>query len=142
LESKADFAHADYEVPTAESEVISAHADYGVPMNVTPPSGLEDQYAAVDYTGVATLADEAVYAVIPAQTFAKDTLQRKMQLGVDGDLRLASVHRTNPLATNATPATGTEPDPPTIHEYEYAEMSNGGADTIYDEPAGHGQHTA
>jgi hypothetical protein len=148
LESKVDFAHADHEVPAAENEVISAHADYGVPMDVMvanpppPMGGLEDQYAAVDYTGVATLVDEAMYAVIPAQTFAKDTLQRKMQLGVDGNLRLASVHRTNPLATNATPATGTEPDPPTIHEYEYAEMSNGGADTIYDEPAGHGQHTA
>jgi len=148
LESKVDFAHADHEVPAAENEVISAHADYGVPMDVMvanpppPMGGLEDQYAAVDYTGVATPVDEAMYAVIPAQTFAKDTLQRKMQLGVDGNVRLASVHRTNPLATNATPATGSEPVPPTIHEYEYSEMSNGGADAIYDEPAGCGQPTA
>ena len=56
----------------------------------------------------------------------------------------ASVRRTNPLATNATPATetGTEPDPHTNHVYEYDEISNGGADAIYAEPAGCGQHTA
>ena len=138
--------------PTVESAVDAAHADCEVPMTIritkpAPTSGLEDQRAAVDYaevTGAAIYNEElnstetvepiedATYGVISPASFDKDTLQRTLQIGADGGLRLASVHRTNPLATNA--ATGNEPIPPTIHESEYAEISHGGAEAIYDVP--------
>ena len=50
-----------------------------------------------------------------------------MQLGADGDLRLASVRRTNPLAPSAASSAGTKLTAPAIYEYDYAEMSDAAA---------------
>ncbi|MDG2123774.1 MAG: hypothetical protein P8J87_08765 [Verrucomicrobiales bacterium] len=62
-------------------------------------------------------------------------MERKMQLGADGDLRLASVRRTNPLAPSAASSAGTKPTAPAIYEYEYAEMSDAAAPkAVSDEP--------
>ena len=147
----------------AVDAVDAAHAEYGVPMPIkvtspAPTSGLENTalvedatYEDMESTGAVEPIEDATYDydVIPTQSFEQDTLKRKMQIGADGGLRLASVHRTNPLATNA--ATGDEPIPPTMRESTYAEISQGGAesiadvvgtDTIYEELAGHGQPTA
>jgi len=144
-ESAAHAAMVDYEIPSSIASVAN-------PGSRPPASGPEEQCAAWDYNGVARPTEDATYddrlylglvepvedhtyEEIPAhtvQTFEKHTLERKMQLGADGGIRLASVHRTNPLAANPTPAAGTESIAPTIHEheYEYAEMSEAGAEAI------------
>ena len=62
-----------------------------------------------------------------------------MQLGADGDLRLASVRRTNPLVQYATPAAGARSIAPALYEYDEAvttgdETVNTGSDAVYSEP--------
>jgi hypothetical protein len=142
-----DTTHADYELPsktkdvnlaptvrpTVESAVDAAHADYELPMTIkvtkpTPTSGLEDQYAAVDYaeitgmagdvtyedlnsTGTVQPIEDATYDVIPPPSFDKDTLQGKMQDAVDAvDAAHADYQVPMPIkVTNPAPTSGLEP---------------------------------
>ena len=76
--------------------------------------------------------EDATCEDITAQTFQNGTLERKMQLGVDGNLRLVSVRRTNPLVQHAPPAAGARSIAPAL--YEYDETINTGPDAVYSEP--------
>lgn len=71
------------------------------------------------YSTVVEPLEDATYedvADVSSQTFHEGTLERKMQVGADGGLRMASVRRTNPLAATAIPATDTKPVVPTIYQ--------------------------
>jgi len=100
--SATPMAQMDYELPTASAASVSNPAL--VPPASTPESSenqyaevdysevaepVEGVYAEVDYSEVAEPVDDA-YEDIDRQTFQDGTLERKMQLGADGDLRLAS----------------------------------------------------
>lgn len=52
------------------------------------------------YSTVVEPLEDATYEDVSSQTFHKGTLERKMHVGTDGNLRMASVRRTNPLAAN------------------------------------------
>ena len=78
--------------------------DYQAAENVAP------EYAAVDYFGP---FGEATYEDVTSETFHKGTLERKMQVGHDGSLRMASVRRKNPLLQVA-------PEEGAGHDYEYS----------------------
>ena len=59
----------------------------------------------MDYSGVAEPLGAAMYETYEdiTEPFEQGTMERKMQLAADGCLHLASVRRTNPLATHANP---------------------------------------
>ena len=81
-----------YEPPASGG--LAAQAVYAVSCDDTPqPDG-------------SSVPDTAAILFSP---FLKGTLERKMQLGTDGGLRLVSVRRTNPLAANVHEEHSTAP---------------------------------
>ena len=127
---------------TGTSAVRAAQMDHGIlppsaasvssPASVPPASSPENQYAESIYSEIAEPVEDGTYEDISTLTFQKGTLERKMQLGGDGNLRLVSVRRTNPLVQHATPAAGASSIAPPL--YEYDETINTGPDAIYSEP--------
>ena len=122
-----------YESPvTAVSyDEHNAKAGLGGPVYYPPA-----EYAAVDYSGPAAPVDEAMYEDISSVTF-HGTLERKVQLDPDGNLRMTSVMRTNPL----TAGHDYEPDKPKPPaegpNYEYIETGSPlTADTAEPPPRG------
>ena len=53
-------------------------------------------------------------AAAAAQAFQNSTMEREMQVGTEGDLRLVSVRRTNPLGPDSPTATPVPADLPDI----------------------------
>ena len=98
------------------------------------PESSENQYAEVVHPEVAGPVED-MYEDIAIQKFQKGALERKLGADDNGDLRLASVRRTNPLAPNVTSsAAGTKPIAPAIYEYEYAEMIDARPNPVSDQP--------
>ena len=115
---QAEYAAVDYarvaEPPLGEA----TYEDMSAPTFQKSTTGQKAQHTANDYSGVT----ESLYDDTTAQTFQISTMERQLQLGADGDLRMVSVRRSNPLAAaEADEDTAIVPQITEGREYEYVD---------------------